>query len=224
MKLDFRNPAVIAAAAALVLLVAGPGYWLYSQSVKDAQRQAVAQSVSETTQAIGLGISLRGADGEAQQLDALVAAAEGRLAALRGTPSKAVPDAFEAGEQYITDAQRVLRRQAVLVRVRAATADAQNGLIAHMARAENRSEDWIREAVALRQKLEKEFFEFRAAATAYSSALEAIPASRRLVAAALPGAALYSEAELGKLQARAAEDARHAAIELENLKKLPPPR
>jgi hypothetical protein len=224
MKIDIRNPAVMAAVAAVVLLVAGPGYYFYSQSVKDTQRKAVAQQVTETTKSLALAISLRGADGEAQQLDAQVEAAERRLAALRGAPGKSVPEVYEAGEQYITDAQRVMRRQAALVRVRIATAGAQNALIAHMGRAENRSDEWIREAVGLRQKLEKEFFEFRAAATAYSSALEAIPASRRQAVAAVPGAAFYDEAALGKVQMRAAEDARSATAELENLKKLPPPR
>lgn len=224
MKIDFRNPAVMAAVAAVVLLVAGPGYYFYSQSVKDAQRKAIAHHVTETTKSLALAVSLRGADGEAQQLDAQVEAAERRLAALRGAPSKAVPEVYEAGEQYIGDAQRVMRRQAVLVRVRIATAGAQNALIAHMGRADSRSDEWIREAVALRQKLEKEFFEFRAAASAYSSALEAIPAARRQAAAVLRGAEFYDESVLGKVQMRASEDARSAAVELENLKKLPPPR
>lgn len=224
MKPLFRNPAVMAIAGAVILLVAGPGYWFYSQSAKDAQREAIGQLVAKTTRDIGLGLSLRGAEGEAPQLEGLVEAAERRLSVLRGFPSKAVPEAFAAAEQYVTDAQRVLRRQAALVRVRAATAGAQNALIAHMARAESRSDEWIREAVALRQKLEQEFFEFRAAAAAYSSALDALPAARRQAAAALPGAALYDEAALGKVQTRAAEDATAAAAGLENLKRLPPPR
>jgi len=224
MKLELRNPATIAIIAAIVLLVAGPGWWYYNETVKDAQRKAIAQHVAQTTRAVTLAISLRGADGEATQLDVLAEAAEARLGALRAERSRKVRAAFEAGEQYVADVQRVLRRQATLVRVRAAAADAQNALIAHMARAESRSQDWIREAVALRQKLEKDFFEFRAAAAAYSSALDALPASRRQAAAAVPGAELYVEAELGKLQMRAAEDAKLAATELDNLKKLPPPR
>lgn len=224
MKLDFRNPAVTAIIAAVVLLVLGPGYWFYKESGKEDQRNAVAQIVAGSTQSIALSLSLRGAEGEARELDKLVAAADGPISALRGYAGKREPDVFEAAEQYAVDVQRVFRRQAALVRVREVTAASQNALMSHMTRSENRSDAWIREAVDLRKKLEKDFFDFRAGAAAYSSALEALPASRRKVAELLPGASLYDEAAIGKLQTRAAEDARAATEELENLKKLPPPR
>ena len=44
------------------------------------------------------------------------------------------------------------------------------------------------------------------------------------LAEVLPATRLYDEAAVGKVQTRAAEDAKAAAEELENLKKLPPPR
>jgi len=224
MKVDFRNPAVSAAIAAVVLMVLGPGYWLYRESAKDEQRKAVVEHVTQATQWLNLSGSLRGADGEAAELDKLVAAAEKPIAALRDFPSKAEPRIFEAAEAYVADIQRVLRRQGALVRVREATAASQNALIQHMARAENRSDDWIREAVDRRKRLEKDFFDFRNSAAAYSSGLEALPASRRKLAELLPGARLYDEAAVGKVQQRAAEDAKAATEELETLKKLPPPR
>ncbi len=224
MKIDFRSPAVLATVAAVILIVAGPGWWLYSQSAKEEQRVAVAAIVAAATKSIALTLSLRGAEGEAAELDKLVAAAEGPLSALRGFPGRREPAVFEAAEQYLADAQRAMRRQAVLVRVREVTAASQNALMAHMARAENRSDEWIREAVALRQKLEKDFYEFRTSSAAYSSALDALPASRGKVLELLPGAAVYDQAALGKVQTRAAEDARVAAEELEALKRLPPPR
>jgi hypothetical protein len=224
MKIDFRNPAASAIAAAVILLVAGPGWWLYSESVKEEQRMAVAAMVAETTRSIALGLSLRGAEGEAAELDKLVAAAEAPLSALRDFPGKREPAVFEAAEQYLTDAQRAQRRQAMLVRVREVTAASQNALMMHMARSDNRSDEWIRQAVALRQKLEKDFFDYRISSAAYSSALDAMPASRRRLAEVLPGAALYDEAALGKVQTRAADDAKIAAEELEALKRLPPPR
>ena len=40
----------------------------------------------------------------------------------------------------------------------------------------------------------------------------------------LPGVQLYDEAGVGKLQTRAADDAKAATDELEALKRLPPPR
>lgn len=224
MKLDFRNPAVMAGIAAVILLVGGPGYWFYNETRKDAQRQEVAQRVSETSRGLGLAISMRGAEGEVQQLETLVADADKRIAFLKALPRRYEPKMVEAAEQYIVDAQRVVRRQALLVKARAVAATAQNALMQHMGRSESRSDDWIKEAVALRQKLEKEFFEYRAAATGFASALDAMPASRRLAGETVIGATFYDEAALGKLQARAAEDAKIATEELAALKRLPPPR
>ena len=223
-NIDWRNPAVTAAAAAALLIVAGPGYWFYSESRKEAQRETVAQIVGEVTQAVGLAISMRGAEGEATQLDAMVAEAEQRIAALRGAPAKPEPDVFEAAEQYAVDSQRAMRRQAEVVRTRFRTAASQNALMAHMAQSGNRSSEWISEAVAKRRKLEQDYFDFRAAAAAYSSALDAMPATRRqLVQIGLP-APLYDEAALGRVQTLAADDARAATEGLESLKRLPPPR
>ena len=224
MKLDLRNPAVSAALAAVILLVLGPGYWLYRESGKDDQRKAVAEHVAQATRWLTLSGSLRGAEGEAAELEKLVAAAEQPITALRGFPSKYEPAIFEAAEAYLVDIQRVLRRQGALVRIREVTAASQNALMQHMGRADNRSDDWIREAVDLRKRLEKDFFDFRGGAAAYASALDALPASRRKLAEVLPGVQLYDEAAVGKVQTRAAEDARAATEELQNLKKLPPPR
>ena len=224
MKVNFRNPAVLAVSAAVVLLLVGPGWWLYSQSVKEEQRTAVAAIVAGTTKSIALALSMRGAEGEAAELDKLVAAAEGPLSALRRFPARRELAVFEAAEQYVADAQRTMRRQAALVRVREVTAGSQNALMSHMARAENRSDEWIREAVALRQRLEKDFYEFRTSSAAYSSALDALPAARGKVLELLPGAAVYDQATLARMQTRAAEDARVAVEELEALKRLPPPR
>lgn len=224
MKIDWRNPAITAVAAAVVLIIAGPGYWFYSESQKEAQREVVAVIVAETTQAIGLAISIRGAEGEAGQLDAMVADAERWIAALRDAPKKREPEVFESAGSYAVDAQRVMRRQAEVVRTRAKTAQSQNALMAHMAQAGNRSGEWIAEAVARRQRLEKDYYDFRAASTAYSSALDAMPATRKRVADLKLPAPLYDEVALAKVQTRAADDAREATEGLESLKRLPPPR
>lgn len=224
LKSLLRNPAISAAVAAVVLIVAGPGYWFYTESLKEDQRKAVAQRVSDTTRAIGLALSMRGAEGEAKQLDALVAEAEERLSDLRAIQKRHEPRILESAELYVADTQRLLRRQAALVRVRAVAAASQNALMSHMARAENRSDEWIREAVALRKKLEQDFFAYRTAAAAYASALDAMPATRRQASETVLGAQFYDETALGRVQTRAARDAREATEELEALRKLPPPR
>jgi hypothetical protein len=224
MNFNPRNPAAMAAIAAVILLIAGPGYWFFNETRKDAQRKEVAQVVSASSKSLGLAISMRGAEGELAQLDAIGKETDAQLAALKGLPKRYEPPVVEAAEQYVVDAQRIVKRQANLVRVRATTATAQNALMQHMGRAESRSDEWIREAVALRKKLEGEFFEYRAAATAFASALEAMPASRRLAGETVMGASFYDEAALGKLRTRAAEDAKIATEELAALKRLPPPR
>jgi hypothetical protein len=224
MKFNPRNPAAMAGLAAVILLVAGPGYWFFNEARKDSQRKEVAQVVSAASRSLGLAMSMRGAEGELAQLDTISKETDAQLGSLKALPKRYEPKVVDAAEQYVVDAQRIIRRQAVLLRVRATTAAAQNALMAHMGRAESRSDEWIREAVALRKKLEGEFFEYRAAAAAFASALDAMPASRRLAGETVMGASFYDEAALGKLQARAAEDAKVATEELAALKRLPPPR
>jgi hypothetical protein len=224
MNFNPRNPAAMAIVAAVVLLIAGPGYWMFNESRKETQRKEVAQVVSAASRSLGLAISMRGAEGELAQLEAISKDADAQLASLKAITKRYEPPIVDAAEQYVTDAQRIVRRQAALLRVRSTTATAQNALMAHMGRAESRSDDWIREAVALRKKLEGEFFEYRAAAVAFASALEAMPASRRLAGETVMGASFYDEVALGKLQARAAQDAKIATEELAALKRLPPPR
>jgi len=224
MKLDWRNPAFTATVAAVLLIVGGPGTWYYLETQKETQRARVAVVVGEVTESIGLALSIRGGEGEAQQLDAMVAEAEGRIAALRNEPKKREAEVFEAAEGYAVDAQRVMRRQGEVVRARAKTAGSQNALMEHMAQAGNRSSEWIAEAVARRQQLEKDYYDFRAAATAYASALDAMPAARKRVADLKLPAPLYDEAALGRVQTRASTDAREAAEGLASIKRLPPPR
>lgn len=224
MKAMLRNPAVMAAIAAAILLVVGPGWWVWKQNATVGEKKAVAAQVAGVTQSLLLSQALRGGEGEAQELDKLVAAADGPIATLRGLPKRHDAAMVEAAETYMVDIQRVLRRQANLVRVRETTAASQNALMQHMAQATSRSDDWIKDAVALRQRLEKDFFEFKSAASAFASALDALPASRKALGEKLPGVQLYDEPGVGKLQTRAADDAKAATEELEALKRLPPPR
>jgi len=94
-------------------------------------------------------------------------------------------------------------------------------LAAHMERAEGRGAGWIERALALKQRAERDNFEYRTAAGALAALYYGHRETQEKVRAALPQAPLLDEQARARLQ-QAAKDAESAAEqELESLRRLP---
>jgi hypothetical protein len=207
-------------AGVIVLAIAGTFY--YGGVKKRALESSAAASVADATARLRDAAALAlDAPKAAAQLQAHEAAVGANLARLRDEDASRNKTLAEAAELYLVDAHAMLRVQANAARALAAARASRRALAAHMEHAEGRGTGWIQRALALKEKAERDNFDYRTAVGALAALYYAHGESQQKVRAAMPAAPLLAEEERRRLH-QAAKDAEAAAAqELEQLRRLP---
>ncbi len=146
------------------------------------------------------------------------------LAALRREDGSRNRALAEAAELYLVDAQAMLRNQANAVRARGASAASRRALTAHISHASGRGAGWIDQALALKGRAERYYFEYRTAMGAFADLLKAHRDTQDKVRAALPAAPLLEAAVVDGAYQRARQAEEQAAAELERIRQMVVPR
>jgi hypothetical protein len=124
----------------------------------------------------------------------------------------------EAAELYLVDAHAILRNRANAARARSAALASRRALAGHIAAAGGRGQGWIQNALALKQRAERDSFEYRNALGAYVALLQAHNESQAKVRALRPGAKLLEESQV-QAAIKAAQGAEQQAVaDLEKLR------
>jgi len=146
------------------------------------------------------------------------------LAALRREDSDRNRALAEAAELYLVDAQAMLRNQANAVQARGTSAASRRALVAHISHAGGRGAGWIDQALALKGRTERYYFEYRTAMGAFAELLKAHRDTQDKVRAALPAAPLLEAAVVDGAYQRARQAEEQAAAELERIRQMVVPR
>lgn len=220
-----RSPVAAAAALALLLLAAGLAYWGYAGYKKRQVQETVLALVADATVRLRDALKARepGA-GDLERLEvqfkALGASAQ-RLAALDAWRDPALSD---AAQQYVDEAHALLRRAVALQRAHDATLAGTNALTEHMRAARGRSSDWIREAIGLRQQMDRDYFDYRLAEGGMRKSLQTLPESRGRLAPLAAATPLIEEGPIAEAGVRLKGQAERLAQQVEAARVLPLPR
>lgn len=220
-----RSPVALAALAALLLALLGLAYLGYSAYKKRELQASVLALVDLATARVAE--SLAPADSTADTLERLEAhlsaleSANRRLAALEGWRD---PPLAERAGRYLGEAQALLRRVVALRRGYATVLGALDALTGHIAAARWRSRDWIREALALKQAMERDYFEFRLVEGGLRKSLRSLPEARDQLAPLVAQTRLVEDGALSEAGERLDKSVTQLAARVDAARTLPVPR
>ncbi len=224
MTLELRTQTfaiTLAAVVAVTLL-----YWGYSAHRKSEVRKVVAELVKDTGRRLQEALAIetgaasaddaqtvRKLDDHAQEVDRYAL----ELRGLGASPNRALVD---AADEYILTARQILRNQASSHRYRIQLSASNQALREHMRTAGRRSGAWIERALAAKDRLDRDYFDYRLAVETFVRLLESYPDVRKSLAVQI-GSAPFPDDELARqARRRAQESAKRAAQEIERAKQL----
>jgi len=219
-----RSKAIIVGVIAAVALAIAGSVFFGAKKTRDLEasaRSGVAVATSGLQEALALAPD---APGAAARIEEHGKAVTQTLEALRREDHSRNRPLAEAAELYLIDVQAMLRNQANAARARAAALSSRRALAGHMSHAAGRGTGWIQNALALKQRAERDNFEYRTAIGAYAELLRVHRDTQDRVRAVFPAARLIDEALRAKAYAAAKQAEEQAAAELERIRKMAIPR
>lgn len=165
----------------VALLAAYFGYGAYA---KRELTRSVTAMVTDTGARLGAAIAAiedpaaAGAAALQATLDEHLAAVERHLATLRALDAKAVRALADTADEYLNTSVEIVRRKAASNRDRMQLALSLQALREHMV-ADNRTGPWITEAIRAKERMDRDFREYRRSAEALAQLLGGYSISRR---------------------------------------------
>ena len=192
-------------------IAAGVGYAMVGAAQKRAQQRQVGQLVADSTERLRQALTAK-ADSE------LVAAIDANLKATRAPRDPALAD---AAEQYIISAREIAKRRIEVERLTRQAAASRAALAGHMTHAANRRGDaWMRDALALKKRVENDHFELGITLKALYDLLYNLPDAEKRLEPRLGAALLLEPALTDSARRQAQADAKRAAEELDRARNI----
>src|SRR5437016_5685864 len=163
---------------AALVIVSALGYWGVSAYRKSQLQSAVTALVKDSSERLqgALAVETGAAPEDATQmvvkLDDQAQEVDKHVIELRGmsaSPNRALVD---AAEEYMLTVRQILRNQAASHRYRIQVSASEQALRDHMRTANRRSGNWIKEALRAKDRMEKEYFDYRISVDAFGRLLE----------------------------------------------------
>ena len=180
------GPKQLALAGLILVIAAAAGYWAYSAYSQKQLRKTMVALVTDTSQRLRDVLASTAGGTPAARFDTVAeidadAAKVHRNYSELGALNHAGP-ITDAADDYILTSREILRRIAVSDRARLNLAV--NSLVLHDHMRSDRGEaTWPGEAVRLKGRVEQDYRDYRLAAQALVSLLDALPASQTRMAA-----------------------------------------
>ena len=167
-----------------------------------------------------LNLLTAGPDARAKLVARLTAleASVGKIQALNASISPAL---VQAADAYVSDAHALLRRQLALHAGRDAVFAHSGEVKHHLRGAGTRSQEWIRQAVALNQRLEKSFVDSRFAAGGLEKSLHSLRDTSPWLRTLAPTDVAIEEDSISAAERRLLELSTQIEQQVENARKLP---
>ena len=196
---------------AAVALAVG-GYLMYAAAQKRAQQRQIAEMVRDTTEKLRQALA-------AKPAAELVTAIDANLKAARAPRD---PGLADAAEHYILGAREIARRRVDAERFARQAAASRQALAGHMARAARRNDGWMRDALALKKKVETDYFDLGVTLKATDDLLFRLQDSEKRLEPRIGTDALLEAAAVAAARKQAQDEARRATDELNQLRRIGP--
>jgi len=221
MRSSDRSKLLLGAFAGVIVLAIAGGFYYGAKKKRDLESSAAASAADATARLRDAAALALDAPKAAAQLQAHEAALAGHLERLRAEDASRNKALADAAELYLVDVHAMLRVQANAARAHAAARASRRALAAHMDSAEGRGAGWIQRALALKDRAERDNFDYRTAVGALAALYYAHRESQQKLRAALPDAPLLADEERQRLHQAAQEAEAKAGQDLEQLRRLP---
>lgn len=208
---------------ALALTIAcAVAWWAYRGTQKRELQQDVVALVQDSTARLreALGLLTAGAEARAK-LEAHFTALKGSVGKTQALDASIYPALVHAADAYVTDVHALLRRQLALHAGRDAVRVDIGEIHNHLRAAGTRSPDWIRQALALNQRLERSFFDYRFAAGGLEKSLRSLDDTSLRLRTFVPATVVIEEDLIFAAEKRLLELSMQIEQQVENGRKLP---
>ena len=204
------RPTLGAAAALAIFVVAVAGYWVHAAWDKRAEQHRLTELLRDTTQELRRGLAERPSP-------SLVARIDENLQAARAPHN---PRFAEAAGLYILGAREIVRRRVEAERLEREASQSRAALAAHMARGARRNDGWFRNAIELKQRVERGHRDLDLTLKALDELLYTLPDAERQLEPHLAAAVLLEEAERRAAREQLQLEAKRAAAALQKVRGL----
>jgi len=202
--------ALVALSVVALVLVAFIATNLIRGHRKQVEDQRIAVLVADGT------VQLREALGKAPTSAAVAKLDE----YVQGAKSSPNADLGSAAETYLLGARGIARSRAESVRLTQEAAAARNALARHLARAERRNTNWIRDAAELKRRVEASHADLGRSLKTLDDLLYNLPTAEKRLAPHVAPSALLEAGEIDAARKRALDDATRATAELEQVRRI----
>jgi uncharacterized membrane protein YccC len=218
-----KHSRITVGVGALALAIAcAVAWWAYRETQKRELQQNVVALVQDSTNRLreALGLLTAGAEAPAK-LEAHFTALKGSVGKTQALDASIYPALVQAADAYVTDVHALLRRQLALHAGRDAVRVDIGEINNHLRAAGTRSPEWIGQALALNQRLERSFFDYRFAAGGLEKSLRALDDTSLRLRTFVPAAAVIEEDLIFAAEKRLRELSTQIEQQVENARKLP---
>ena len=211
---------------AALMIASALGYWGVSAYRKGQLQKAVTALVKDSSERLQAALAVETEavhedtaqmvgklDDQAQEVDKHVI----ELRGMSASPNRALVD---DAEEYLLTVRQILRNQAASHRYRIQVLSSERALRDHMRTANRRSGNWIKEAVRAKDRMEKEYFDYRLSVDTFGRLLESYPATRSKLALQVGAGLLVDEAVAANARKRALATSRRVADDVERTRQL----
>jgi hypothetical protein len=208
-----------------LLIASALGYWGVGAYRKSQQQKSVTALVGDSSRRLGAVLALEkeatatsspqtvaALDEQAQEVDRHVV----ELRELGESPNRALA---AAADEYLLTVRQILRQQAASHRYRLQVAASEAALREHMGASGRRSGAWIDQAVRLKERMERNYFDYRVSAEALERLLASYPSARKGLSAQL-GAPLLSDEVVEDARKRALANRKRITTNVEQARQL----
>ena len=208
---------------ALALAIAcGVAWWAYKGMQKRELQRNVVALVQDSTARLREALRLLTAGAAAPaELEAHFSALEDSVGRTQALDASLHPALVQAAEAYVTDVHALLRRQLALYAGREAVRADIGAINNHLRAAGTRSPEWIRQALALNQRLEKSFFDYRFAAGGLEKSLSALEDTSRGLRIFVPASVVIEDDLIVAAEKRSLELSTLLEQQVGSARKLP---
>ena len=215
--------------AVSVLAVALIGYWGYGAYQQRQLNSSVGAALKAPAGHLRAAVAIEGGSAPAdrlelaKKLDGYAAEADGAIARVKALPVQRNRVLTDDADAYLVTVREVFRKQAVMNRSYQLHTDSLRALNEHM-RTDNRTGAWVVQAVAAKERAERDFRDYRMAATAYVMLLEGLPATEKNVVRVIGAESLAPPEQLTQVRAKVLAGVKNAEKELDFARRLVGPR
>jgi len=211
---------------AALVIVSALGYWGVSAYRKSQLQRAVTALVQDSSERLrgALAVETEAVHDDTarmvQRLDDQAQEVDKHVIELRGMSASLNPALVYAAEEYLLTVRQMLRNQAASHRYRIQVSASEQALRDHMRSANRRSGNWIKEAVRAKDRMEKEYFDYRISVDAFGRLLESYPATRKKLAQQVGAGLLVEEAVAANARKRVLATSKRVADDVERARQL----